>query len=75
MKKTKFCECIDKYRNELYIVAWAILENKEDTEDAVGNAILKAYENLNQLRNVHKFKPWITMITKSWFLLYMNCKS
>lgn len=65
MKKTKFCECIDKYRNELYIVAWAILENKEDTEDAVSNAILKAYENLNQLRNIHKFKPWITTITKN----------
>ncbi len=65
MKKTKFCECIDKYRNELYIVAWAILENKEDIEDAVSNAILKAYENLNQLRNVHKFKPWITTITKN----------
>lgn len=65
MKITKFCECIDKYRNELYIVAWAILENKEDTEDAVSNAILKAYENLNQLRNIHKFKPWITTITKN----------
>ncbi len=65
MKKTKFCECIDKYRNELYMTAWAILQNREDTEDAVSNAILKAYENLNQLKNTHKFKPWITTITKN----------
>lgn len=65
MKTTKFCEYIDRYRNELYIVAWAILENKEDTEDAVSNAILKAYENRNQLRGAHKFKPWITTITKN----------
>lgn len=65
MKKTKFCECIDKYRNELYIMAWAILENREDAEDAVSNAILKAYENINQLSVFHKFKPWIITITKN----------
>lgn len=65
MKKAKFCECVSKYRDELYIIAWAILENREDTEDAVSNAILKAYENMEQLRSFHKFKPWIVKITKN----------
>lgn len=48
---------VNKYRNNLYILALAILKNEADAEDAVGNAILKAYENIGQLRAFHKFKP------------------
>lgn len=65
MEKTKFCECVSKYRDSLYRMALAILKNEADAEDAVSNAVLKAYENLDQLRAFHKFKAWMLTITKN----------
>lgn len=65
MKKAKFCECVNEYKNDLYIIAYAILRNETDAEDAVSSAILKAYEKRAQLRSVRKFKPWILTITKN----------
>jgi len=41
------------------------LKNEKDVEDAVGNAILKAYENREQINVFHKFKPWMLTITKN----------
>ena len=65
MTKKKFCDCIYIYKKDLYIIASAILKNSADAEDAVSNAILKGYENLDQLRDLRKFKPWMLMITKN----------
>lgn len=65
MEMRKFCEYINKYKDNLYMMALAILKNETDAEDAVGNAILKAYENIGQIRSIHKFKPWILTITKN----------
>ena len=65
MKAGKSCEYVNKYRDSLYILALAILKNEADAEDAVGNAILKAYENIGQLKAVHKFKPWMLTVTKN----------
>lgn len=65
MNTEKFCENINKYRCNLYIMALAILKNEIDAEDAVSNAILKAYENRHQIKVFHKFKPWMLTITKN----------
>lgn len=65
MEAKKFCENVNKYRDDLYILALAILKNEADAEDAVSNAILKAYENRGQIRSFHKFKPWMMTITKN----------
>lgn len=65
MEAKKFCENVNKYRDDLYILALAILKNEADAEDAISNAILKAYENRGQIRSFHKFKPWMMTITKN----------
>lgn len=65
MEAKKFCENVSKYRDDLYILALAILKNEADAEDAVSNAILKAYENRGQISTFHKFKPWMLTITKN----------
>lgn len=65
MEVKKFCECVNKNRDNLYRMALAILKNETDAEDAVGNAILKAFENRDQIRAFHKFKPWMLTITKN----------
>lgn len=65
MKKTEFSENIDKYKEQLYVIAYAILKNEADTEDAVCNAILKGYEHLEELKNPKSFKSWMITITKN----------
>lgn len=65
MEAKKFCENVNKYRDDLYIMALAILKNETDAEDAVSNAVLKAYENRGQISAFHKFKPWMLTITKN----------
>lgn len=65
MKQMEFCERISQYRYQFYIVAYAILENEADAEDAVCNAILSGYEHLVQLKSPNKFKSWMITITKN----------
>ena len=65
MKQMEFCERISQYRYQFYIIAYAILENEADAEDAVCNAILSGYEHLTQLKNSNKFKSWMITITKN----------
>lgn len=42
----------------MYRYALGILKNPADAEDAVGEAILKAYARLAQLKNPDRFKAW-----------------
>lgn len=65
MTRMEFCEQVKMYQYRLYIIANAILKNKEDAQDAVCSAILKGYEHLDQLKNPHKFKSWLIKITKN----------
>lgn len=46
----------------MYRLALSILKNNHDAEDALSEAIIKAYENLAGLRSKDKFKPWIMTI-------------
>lgn len=72
MNTKKFCENVDKYKDDLYIMALAMLKNEADAEDAVSNAILKAYEHADQVRAFHKFKAWMLTITKNEALKIME---
>ena len=65
MDKSKYCEFVSSYRKQLYVVAYAILKNEMDAEDAVCNGILKGYEHLDQLKDPRKLKSWMTVITKN----------
>lgn len=65
MNRSEFCELIKEYEKQLYAIAFTILKNEADTEDAVCDAIQKGYEKLEQLRNPKKFKAWITTITRN----------
>ncbi len=46
----------------MYALAYSILKNEQDAADAIGESILKAYMNINQLKNDRSFKPWILKI-------------
>lgn len=65
MKRMEFSEQIKMYRYQLYVVAYTILGNEDDAQDAVCSAILNAYEHLDQLKDSRKFKAWLITITKN----------
>lgn len=57
-----FCNLVSEYRSRLFRIAKGILINNVDAEDAVSEAIYKAFVNFGKLRNVESFKSWIIKI-------------
>lgn len=48
--------------NELYKIAKIRLKNEDDTNEAVQEAIVKAYTSINKLKKEEYFKTWIIRI-------------
>ncbi len=46
----------------LYRIARSYLNDEQEAEDAVQNALIKAWEKRKTLRNIHQFQPWMTRI-------------
>ena len=66
MKNSKqdkmFVEVVTNNKEGFYREAYSYLLNKEDAEDAVSNAILKAYSKLSERQNLSKMRAWIYLI-------------
>ena len=46
----------------LYRIAWTYLGNNQDVEDVVQDALMKAWEKRDTLRDRTQFKPWLARI-------------
>ena len=60
--KPAFDEIIRLCVPDMFRVAISILNNKDDADDAVCEAVVKAYENLHKLNDCKFFKTWIIRI-------------
>lgn len=58
-----FAQEIHSARISLYRLALSITENPHDAEEAVAEAVYKAYAKLHTLRQREKFRSWILKIT------------
>ena len=63
MTKEEFSQSIRTYTLNMYRLAFFILRNEPDAEDAVSEAVLRAYEKLGSLHRAENFKGWILKIT------------
>lgn len=63
LERDTFERNIREYAPNMYRLALAMLHDREDARDAVGEAALKAYEKLYTLRDAERFRPWIMQIT------------
>ena len=63
MTKEEFVREVRGYTLHMYRLAYSILNNSTDAEDAVSEAVLHAYEKLRTLRDPGSFKNWILQIT------------
>lgn len=59
---TLFTETVSENKTAMFRLAYSMLRNKEDAEDAVAEAVLKAYSHLQSLRNPKKMKSWLFQI-------------
>lgn len=60
--KNAFCNLIRTNKTSMYRVAKSILNKEEDVEDAISEAILKAYKNIKSLKDESLFKTWLIRI-------------
>src|SRR5437588_8553768 len=58
-----FYELVRPYERRVYAAAFAILRNEHDAEDAVQEAMLKAFSNIAQFRADARFSTWLIQIT------------
>lgn len=58
-----FAQMYETVYIDLYRFALCLMKNKQDAEDAVSEAVLKAYENIRSLKDEKAFKSWIFTIT------------
>jgi RNA polymerase sigma-70 factor, ECF subfamily len=59
----RFYELVQPYERRLYSAAFVILRNEADAEDAVQEAVLKAFAHIRQFRAESRFSTWLTQIT------------
>ena len=60
--KEAFNQLIEENKLKMYKVAKSILKNEDDVCDAIQNALMSAYTNLNKLQNNKYFSTWIVRI-------------
>ena len=62
MDKETFCAGIVDCQETMFRAAKAILQNDQDAEDAVQEAICTAFARRDSLREMDKFRPWVLRI-------------
>ena len=62
MERKFFIAEIETCSDMMYQVAWSILRNDADVQDALQDAALKAWEKRDRLRDEKFFRTWITRI-------------
>jgi len=63
--KLWFSEQVRPMLDTLYHVAYAVVQNDADAQDAVQDCIEQAYVSLDSLKDRKKFQPWIMRILKN----------
>src|SRR5438309_3270607 len=61
-----------RYEGKIFRLALHITQNREDAEDVLQEAFLKAYEHLNQFQGQSKFYTWIVRIAVNQALMKLR---
>jgi RNA polymerase sigma-70 factor, ECF subfamily len=69
---TAFEQLVKRYDRKLLRIAQSVTHNREDSQDAVQEAFLKAYQNLAAFREDSKFSTWLIRITVNQSLMKLR---
>jgi RNA polymerase sigma-70 factor (ECF subfamily) len=67
-----FEELVRRYDRNVFRIAQHITQNREDAEDVVQEAFLKAYENLERFQENSKFYTWLVRIAVNESLMKLR---
>jgi RNA polymerase sigma-70 factor (ECF subfamily) len=67
-----FEELVKRYDRKLLRIAHHLMHNREDAEDMVQEAFLKAFLHLDQFREDSKFSTWLIRITLNQSLMKLR---
>jgi RNA polymerase sigma factor (sigma-70 family) len=59
---SKFSYFVEKYKHMAFSIAFRIADNREDAEEIVQDAFLKAFRSLDKFRKDSKFSTWFYRI-------------
>jgi RNA polymerase sigma-70 factor, ECF subfamily len=63
---------VNKYDRQIFRIAQHITQNREDAQDVVQDAFLKAYEKLDQFQGNSKFYTWLVRIAVNESLMRLR---
>lgn len=69
---TAFEQLVKRYDRKLLRIAQSVTHNREDSQDAVQEAFLKAYQNLAAFREDSTFSTWLIRITVNQSLMKLR---
>jgi len=67
-----FEQLVRRYDRNVFRIAQHITQNREDAEDVVQDAFLKAYENLKNFQEQSKFYTWLVRIAVNEALMRLR---
>jgi RNA polymerase sigma-70 factor, ECF subfamily len=69
-----FGQLVDRYDRKLLRIAEHITHNREDSQDAVQEAFLKAFQHLGEFREDSQFSTWLIRITVNQALMKLRTR-
>jgi len=67
-----FEQLVKRYDRRLLRISQTVIRNREDSEDAVQEALLKAFQNLGTFREDSQFSSWLIRITVNESLMKLR---
>ena len=67
-----FEQLVKRYDRKLFRIAQSVTHNREDSQDAVQEALLKAYQHLGDFRGDSQFSTWLIRITLNQSLMKLR---
>jgi RNA polymerase sigma-70 factor (ECF subfamily) len=67
-----FEQLVKRYDRKLLRIAQSVTHNREDSQDAVQEAFLKAYQHLTDFREASQFSTWLIRITVNQSLMKLR---
>ena len=67
-----FEQLVKRYDRKLFRIAQHVTHNREDSEDAVQESFLKAFQHLSEFREDSKFSTWLIRITLNQSLMKLR---
>jgi RNA polymerase sigma-70 factor, ECF subfamily len=67
-----FAQLVKRYDRKLLRIAQSVTHNREDSQDAVQETFLKAYQHLAEFREESQFSTWLIRITVNQSLMKLR---